>query len=416
MKPEEQVLKEIVPSKEERQKFIKAVDSFLNKLNKNLKGAKAILGGSGEKDTWLSGSCDIDLFVQYQPKEYKSNKISRSLQKTLKKTFPKNEITTLHGSRDYFQVIHQGFVIEVIPILEISKSQDAQNITDISPLHAIWVNKHTKKLKSDIRLAKQFCKANRFYGAESYISGFSGYVLEILIAHYGSFHNLLKLSQKWKKQEVIDPDKHYPKKDALFHLNRSKTQSPLIVVDPVDKSRNASAALSHEVCESFKKVARKYLNSPSLRYLQKQNILELYQKESEKKKYHLIHLEITPKKGKEDVIGMKLRKIFFHLKKELEKFQVNKCDWGWGDKAHFYYLVKENLLPEFEEHIGPPKEMKEAVKLFKKKHKKTYENKERICTKIKEHNRTLEKYLSSALKHKYVQERISKAIIKNPKL
>ena len=34
------------------------------------------------------------------------------------------------------------FTFEIIPILDIRKSEQAKNITDVSPLHAIWVKKH----------------------------------------------------------------------------------------------------------------------------------------------------------------------------------------------------------------------------------------------------------------------------------
>ena len=229
-----EVLIKIKPKKEEVANFIRSINSFLKTLNSKLKDAKAILGGSGAKDTWLSGSHDVDIFVQFNYKKYskKSSDIADILQSKLKKSFP--NINRIHGSRDYFQLKHDGFQIEIIPILEIKKAEDAINITDVSPLHSKWVNQHTKNLKDEIRLAKQFCKAQKLYGAESYIQGLSGYVLEILIVKYGSFNKLLQSSKKWKNKEVIDVAKHYPKGDATFHLNKSKQISPLIIVVPVD--------------------------------------------------------------------------------------------------------------------------------------------------------------------------------------
>jgi len=80
-----------------------------------------------------------------------------------------------------------GILFEFIPVVTIHKASDAQNITDISPLHVAWVNKHIGKLRNDIRLAKLFCKAQGLYGAESHIRGFSGYLLELLVIAYGGF-------------------------------------------------------------------------------------------------------------------------------------------------------------------------------------------------------------------------------------
>ena len=76
-------------------------------------------------------------------------------------------------------------------MLNIKKGSDALNVTDFSPLHVDWVNKNVKRLRDDIRLAKRFCKVNKLYGAESYIRGFSGYALELLISYYGGFLRFL---------------------------------------------------------------------------------------------------------------------------------------------------------------------------------------------------------------------------------
>ncbi|MBT5924663.1 hypothetical protein HOH30_02975, partial [Candidatus Woesearchaeota archaeon] len=189
-----QALERIKPSNEEKSLFNNITSSFITQLNKKLSGAKAILGGSGAKDTWLSKNHDIDVFVKYDYTQYKdkSSQLSEIAEKSLKKAFPKLTHKRLHGSRDYFQVVYKTYVFEVVPILTITKSEKAVNITDISPLHAGWVNKHAKTVKDDIRLAKKFMRANRLYGAESYIGGFSGYVLEILTVYYGSFDKLLQ--------------------------------------------------------------------------------------------------------------------------------------------------------------------------------------------------------------------------------
>src|SRR3989338_691911 len=157
------VLGLIKPTKKEEEEVRENVDDILSKINKNLKNARAILGGSGEKGTWLKEAHDADIFVLFDYKKYKdkSDKLSDMLEKHLKNKFSK--IIRLHGSRDYFQIKQKGFTFEIIPILAIKKAEQAKNITDISPLHSLWVKKH-KKLADDMRLAKQFCKAADVYG------------------------------------------------------------------------------------------------------------------------------------------------------------------------------------------------------------------------------------------------------------
>lgn len=390
------------PSLEEKKNFKKVTTAFLKKIK--LKGA--ILGGSGAKDTWLSGGHDVDIFVRFDYKKYKdkSDKISDLLHKVLKKSFPK--VKRLHGSRDYFQINYEGFDFEIVPIIKISKAEKALNITDISPLHAIWVNKRVKK-KEEVLLIKQFCKAQRIYGAESHITGFSGYVLEILIGHYKTFEKLLKASLKWKTKEVIDPEKHYPKKDALFHLNKSKQLSPLIIIDPVDSSRNAAAALSEEKFNLFRKRAKEYLKSKSERFFVK--------KEIDLSKFNLV-FEVTPKSGKRDVVGVKLLKCFGHISKKLEPFGVKKSAWDWivQSRAVMCFDLKKKKLEDYELRKGPPLKLKEFVKDFKKKNKKTFVKSNRVWAKVKVKHPKLDNFVKNLLKDKYVKEKVRKIERRRP--
>ncbi|MDP3990250.1 MAG: CCA tRNA nucleotidyltransferase [archaeon] len=407
-----EVLQKIVPGKSEREKFGIVATGFLKILQKSLGSkAKVILGGSSAKDTWLSGNHDVDVFVQFDYKTFvsKSQHLSEELELVLKKIFPKIKIERVHGSRDYFQLIYQGYHFEVVPILKIEAAERIINITDVSPLHTEWVNSQGKNLKDEIRLAKQFCKANALYGAESYLGGFSGYVIEILVITYGSFINLLKASQKWKKKEVIDPSKFY-KKDALFHLNKSKTQSPIIIVDPVDKNRNAAAALTEDKVKLFQKKAKGYLTKPSKSFFETELLTkEMVEKKAGKKPF--VILTAIPFDGKEDVIGMKNFKVFEFLKDELNPFGVVEGDWEWNDKVTYYFILKTDNLPEIQVRPGPPLTMKENVKDFKKKNSKTYEQDGRIMAEIKTRNPRLKDFVEYTLKKKYVLEKVKKITV-----
>ena len=407
------VLQEIKPSKEEEKKFVTATASFLKALNAALTSleAKAILGGSGAKGTWLSGSHDVDIFVLFDMKKYgeKSAELSEPLEGTLEKAFPKANIERLHGSRDYFQLFYQDLMFEVVPILKINKAEQARNITDISPLHSAWANKHAAKVKDDIRLLKQFCKANDLYGAESYIGGFSGYVLEILTAYYGSFEKVLKATQRWNKKDVVDPSKFYPTPEmALFHINTSKLQSPLIVVDPVDKTRNAAAALSMEKFLLFKELAKKYLQKPAEEFFVKEKITVDSLRQKYKGKGTLVMVGVVPLKGKEDAVGAKLLKVFEFLREKMQGFGLVQGGWVWdkGPEALFYFVAKKKELPAEEVRVGPPLKLKEYVDDFKKKNKNTFEEKGRMMAKVKVENPKLKDFVNALLKEEYVKERV----------
>ena len=110
------ILSTIKPGRKEQQHVASAITSFLLALHKNLKDAKAILGGSGAKGTWLSGNHDIDIFVLYKYTIYKaqSKELSNLLEPILKKSFPTQKIERLHGSRDYFRFTYHDLHFEIV--------------------------------------------------------------------------------------------------------------------------------------------------------------------------------------------------------------------------------------------------------------------------------------------------------------
>ncbi|MFC1666211.1 hypothetical protein ACFLZF_00675 [Nanoarchaeota archaeon] len=393
-----ETLKKIEPEKENI-KFIKnLLKDFLKKLNKNIKSskikAKIFIGGSFAKKTIIKkGKYDIDIFMQFDQK-YKDKNISHLTLKLLKET---KNISTIHGSRDYYSIkLSPDFFLEIIPVLKINNPKNAENITDFSYLHVKYINKKikTKKLLQDIKLAKAFCDSNNCYGAESYIGGFSGYSLELLIYHYKGFLNFLKEIVKSKNKIIIDIEKYYKNKQLiLMDLNSSKLNSPIILIDPTYKQRNALAALSDETFENFKKICKDFLKNPSINFFEKQKIdIEEIKKISEKKKYEFILIQAQTKKQAGDVAGSKLLKFHKHLISEINKcFKIKNKGFDYSHKqsAKYFFSVKpkkEILLN------GPLSKDKKNIKKFKKQHKKTFLKSGKIYAKEKI-NFTLKKFI-----------------------
>ncbi len=410
----EKVLKKIKPTKEEELKINKKIEGLIKKINKNLKDAKAILGGSGIKGTWLKNAYDSDIFVKFNYKKYKnrSNELSDILEKILKKR--RIKFTRLHGSRDYFQIKEKNFTFEIVPILDIKKVEEAKNITDVSPLHADWVNKKVKGLKDDVRLLKQFCKAINVYGAESYIKGFSGYVCEILTAYYKGFTNVIKNASKWKEKTIIDTEGYWKGKNILSELNKSKTRSPIIIIDPVQPDRNAAAAVSRENFIKFIERCREFLKNPSEEFFE---IKKINKKTLEEKsgKNHLIIIEAKTKEGKKDIVGCKLIKVIEFIKKELKKHEFNILDygWEWNRKVLFYFIIKNEKKPDTIKITGPPIKEKFHTKNFKKKHRNTFIEKGRIYAKVKRKFKEPHSLIRFLLKSEYIKDKVSSIRIKN---
>ncbi len=366
-----QQLKKVISEKSieatPQKKILKPIIIFIKELNKRLKrtacNAKAVLGGSFAKGVWLEGDYDVDVFVQFN--RHGGGNISEKLSEALKGL----NFDKVHGSRDYYRIKKEGFTFEIVPVIKIKDASQAINVTDASPLHVKWVLKKGRKLQADIRLAKLFCKSLKIYGAESFIGGFSGHTLDILIIYYGGFEKFLRQAAKWGQKVIIDPEKHY-RATPLRYLNKSKTEGPLVIVDPLDKNRNSAAAVRKDAFEKLKKEARKFLKRPSKKFFEMKTL-------KIPKKSIVLTGEII--KGKYDVVGSKYLKMFKELKKELAPFGVLHSEWEWteGTKPIFVYKLRKEKIESIE-RIGPPTKMKDAAERFREAHKNVKKRKGRL--------------------------------------
>lgn len=397
------VLKEITVSEEEKKTINKTILEFEERLKPFLKRyqAKIFVGGSLAKQTLIKYKSneryDIDIFILFPYKfKEKSSKLSEFLEQSLKKA--KLKYIVVKGSRNYFQIKLKNLTLEIIPILAIKRASEAINITDISPLHVSYILekiKKNKKIVNEIKLAKAFCYANDCYGAESYIRGFSGYALEVLVSYYGSFLKFLKNAAKWKiptsfeTRIIIDPKRYYKNKSQLLQeMNEAKLHSPIVLIDPVQKERNVCAALSFETFARFIKACKKFLLNPNENFFSKERInVNKLKTEATKLKAKLVVIRAVSTKHKIDVAGAKLKKfyefIYFLMKKN--GFKVLKCEFDFNEKnfeAKFYLILKEPL--KYYIVPGPPLNVQEKyIIAFKKKWPKVFVKNKKLYAKAK---------------------------------
>jgi tRNA nucleotidyltransferase (CCA-adding enzyme) len=387
--------------------IISSADRMVKTINTKLKaksiGASAMLGGSMAKGTFLKSDHDVDIFVRFNY-DYKDHDISTILEGILP-----NDAERIHGSRDYFQYRFADLDFEIVPVLAVTDYKKAVNVTDMSPLHVGWVKKRTAKnpeLLNEIMLLKQFCKASAVYGAESYINGFSGHVIDILVIYYGSFLKTLIATTTWKSTTIIDPEKHL--KDPLMDLNKSKLQSPLIVVDPIQKDRNAAAAISKEKYGLFMQKAREFLEHPSAEKFNKIVITktQLIQRKEQCKNW-FIFLEIDPVEQKKDVAGTKVLHIYLYLKKNLanHEFKIIDADWFFSTPSLIWFEVQKEKLSESVEWEGPPVKAKNYYNAFIKKHQGTYIKNNRVYAKLKREYLVPKRLIDVLMRTTYVRDR-----------
>jgi tRNA nucleotidyltransferase (CCA-adding enzyme) len=382
---------DLVPSKEElsylKEKTEKLTSDLRAALKKDKIDADVFVGGSFAKGTLIGGEFyDIDIFVRFN---WKYENISEILRKTLGKITKKNKmkLEVLHGSRDYFRIIlGKKAIFEIVPVVRIKRQKEARNVTDLSYFHVNYVKRKLgKNLAKEVVLAKQFCKAQKVYGAESYVNGFSGYALECLIIYYKSFEKMLRELIKIKPGEriIIDSEKAYGKKtDVLFEMNESKLNSPVIVVDPTWKERNALAALSRESFAKFQEAASNFLKNPSGEFFEiKKFGVNEFRKRAKKNEF--VSIELETKKQPGDIAGTKMKKFSNYIVRELGKyFEVieDEFEYSGENKARLYLIAKpkKEIIK-----IGPPASFEKHASAFRKQNKNVYEKNKVLYARIK---------------------------------
>jgi len=381
-----QILKEelekIKPSKEYISSIKSKADEVVKKLSQS--NITAIIGGSLAKGTLVKSTQkqDIDIFLVFEDESQ-----IKKLGEKLKKIKLNGRVKTIHGSRDYFQIEKDNLTLELVPVLKDTDPKFAENVTDISLNHVKYITSKIKKnpeISDEILLSKHFFKANKIYGAESYIKGFSGYSLEVLTIYFGSFINLLK---NLPKKYFIDPEKLFKNEaEANREINTSKLTGPILLIDPTYKYRNISAGLGKETFEKFKILSKEFLKRPSKDFFTiKQVDFEKLKSLSLSKKARLLSLDLSTDRQEGNIAGTKMKKLLDFFIRELnrkgQEVLISEFEYSnTGKNAKAYIIVKENseILVK-----GPPVKMNEAVKFFRKDKTNTFEKRGIIYSKEK---------------------------------
>ena len=424
---EKTVLKRITPAK----KLPMIVQQTLKRVELAIKQhqlfATITFGGSSAKGTYLKNDHDIDVFVRFSA-DYDDDALSEHLEYLLKSVF--KTVERVHGSRDYFHVQVASFTFEFIPVRNVSSWAEAKNVTDMSPLHVDYVVGKIKErpwLANEIRLTKQFCKAAKMYGAESYIGGFSGHVVDLLIISYGGFRKLLEAAASWPAKVVLDPEQCLT--NPLTQLNNAKIYAPLVIVDPVQQDRNSAAAVTKKSFDTFRSTAKAYLRmyekqKRADRVLPKKSTVEEFftiktvNIGAWKKEHNTslnVVITIVPLQGKKDVIGAKCMKVYEHCVQQLLKrhFTIIASMWEFTTKqATILFAFPKDQLPAQEDIVGPPSHMTSEVAHFQSIHKMTFSKDGRIRAVEKRAFTDPKEFLKFLLREEYVTTRVKKAVCK----
>jgi tRNA nucleotidyltransferase (CCA-adding enzyme) len=356
----EEVLQEIKPNEKEKKQVAQTVSTVLKTLEEEIKKsgieARPELEGSIAHGTWISGERDIDIFILF-PLGYPLDDLKRVGLELGKKT-SKGKWRERYAEHPFIEAEVDGYRIDIVPCYKISEHTEKVTSVDRTPLHTEYLStKIGENTRDEIVLLKAFMKGIGIYGAEVRINGFSGYLCELLVIHYGSFEDVLKNGLRWTTGEVIDIEKHYEDHEML----KTVFTEPLILIDPVDPSRNVAAAVSIDRMADLKSAARAFFENPSTKFFKYTHVKPMNKTEMvrllESRGTDTLFIQLPCEKISPDIIWGELKKSSKALKKLLERydFEVMNSD-SWSDEGSISIMVMElasTSLPDVKVHEGP---------------------------------------------------------------
>jgi tRNA nucleotidyltransferase (CCA-adding enzyme) len=366
-----EVLEKIRPTELEREKLLTIQEELASKV----KTAAEKLGipdvlvrmvGSAARGTWLSGTHDIDVFISF-PEETPREKLETMGMAIAREVAKHAEhAEDRHAEHPYLNIIYKGFDVDLVPCFRVASASQIKSAVDRTPFHNDFVKPRVKGLEDEVLLLKQFMRGGGVYGSELKTQGFSGYLTELLIIHYGSFENTVHAACSWKPGQKIDIMQH----SEIEH------DEPLVVVDPTDPRRNVAAALSLDKFCMFIDHCREFLKSPELRFFFPASPLplkdsEILEKLEARKSTQLAVVFKTPDVV-EDVLYPQLYKMEQAVAALLKEYDFTVMKTGvWSGKSETAVLLEliSGTLPNVKKHIGPPVWVKTHAEKFKEKYK-----------------------------------------------
>jgi len=371
-----EVLERVTPNAEERSR----IETLAKELEERVASAarafgveaKVRLEGSVAKDTWLSGEPDIDIFMRLSTTIPRQALGEVALKVARKATEGARQVERF-AEHPYLEAFIDNVRVNIVPCYD-TKPGEWLSATDRTPHHTDYVNEHlSREMRRETRLLKKFMKGIGVYGAEIKVGGFSGYLCELLVIHYGSFLNVLKTFAQFDKRLIIDMENHYGgRRDELDLLFRE----PLVIVDPVDMGRNVASAVQQHKLYTFIAAARAFLERPSLKFFYPPETKALPIDELKEKLDKLgsafIFLVFNSPRTVPDILWGQLYKSQRAITQLLEKSEFRPLRYAvWSneeDLSVFIFELESRFLPPVKKHSGPPLEKHDNCRDFLSKY------------------------------------------------
>jgi tRNA nucleotidyltransferase (CCA-adding enzyme) len=362
---EEDELIRLRPTSQEREHMCGLAKRLLTAIAHSGK-AEGMVVGSIARHTWVRGDKDLDIFMLFDPA------LSREELETEGLALARN-IAAMFTSRFHEKYAEHPYInatiddvdVDLVPCYKVESAERIQSAVDRTPFHTRYISDKINGLIDDVLLLKQFTKAGGIYGSDQMTEGFSGYLCELLILHYGGFTPLIREAAAWRPGTVIDIENHAAK----------KFDEPLVVIDPVDPKRNVAAAVSLDRMAGFIELARGYGEKPlreffehsAQRHIQKK---ELIAKIRDRNTFVYAITFATPPYIPE-IIVPQLKRSVTAICDLLERhdFVIHNASSIMQEKECMILLeLLVGSLPSIRLHAGPPIWNHENADKFRTKH------------------------------------------------
>jgi tRNA nucleotidyltransferase (CCA-adding enzyme) len=273
----------------------------------------------------------------------------------------------------------RGITVDLVPSFKIKDASERVSAVDRTQLHNQFINSNfNERLRDDVRLLKTFLASNGIYGAEARIEGFSGYLCELLIFHFGSFSNFLSAMASLKLPAVLDI-KNNSRIQGMQADFVKKFSKDFIVIDPVDENRNVAANVSSESLSLLMLKARKFLAEPSVSAFYVSKFSDVDSKAQVRKLGKELGLDVYVLAFKvpdiaEDIIWQQIKKMRKRIEDILKQsnFTPELSFQNISDKFGVISFFINPVSCNSKKIAGPQIIMADSVDAFMKKHRKPF--------------------------------------------
>ncbi|MEM4655198.1 MAG: CCA tRNA nucleotidyltransferase [Thermosphaera sp.] len=376
---EEEVLAKIKPSKEEYE-LVKTVFERISNTIGEVSEASGLavevtLQGSIAHDTWLSGDRDLDVFVLFPTSLSLEELKTKGFNILLEAAKRLGAYELRFAEHPYVRVFINGVEADLVPAFKVSDPGKIISAVDRTPFHTIYVNQALSHVEKDqVRLLKKFMKTVGIYGAELKTKGFSGYAVELLIAKYKSFRNVLEQASQWDIPIFINTVGEGFSENLKNKLKRKYPESVMFLPDPVDPMRNVTANVSIRALSTFILASRCFLKRPDTSFFEPERPrLQLNEIMKHSLKRCIIVLKYSlSNPPPPDVLWGELQRVENNIVNALKNHDFEPIDSSsWSDEKTVAFILLETSsceLPAYKLYIGPRASIKERSDSFVAKH------------------------------------------------